>query len=343
MSGNPGHLVVGPLRHGVVTFALDLVAELTRVNHPARTVRVDDWTGLEDALARLEPAAGLHLNFTDRLFGATPRAAGDRVAGIVTSVASAGGRVTATLHDVPQPADGGNYRERVDAYRAVCNAVHGLATNSEHERSLLAESDIAGPADVVVVPLPLHLGEVRPARPVVGTRSVAVLGFVYPGKGHSEVLAAMSDLPRDVEFVAIGECSAGHADLADRLAASARASGRRFAVTGYVPSDELTDAMHRVSAPVAHHRHVSASGSLNTWIAAHRRPLAPVNRYTLEHAERHPGTLRLYPDTDRGLEEAIASALDDPDSTWLTADAASGSTPADAARRYVEAFARWHD
>ncbi|TPG27362.1 glycosyltransferase family 4 protein [Mycolicibacterium hodleri] len=343
MTANPTHLVVGPPRHGVVTFALDLAASLDRGNRPAPTVRVDDWTDLDGALDRVGRTDGVHLNFTDRLFGSTPRDAADRVVDLVGHFTSAGVRVTATLHDVPQPADGGNYHQRVAAYRTVCSAVHGRATNSEHERSLLAESKVARSADVVVVPLPLHLGEAPSSRPLVERRSVAVLGFLYPGKGHREVLAAMADLPRDVEFVAVGEPSAGHADLVEHLAESARAAGRQFTVTGYVPDEALSAAVRRVSVPIAHHRHVSASGSLNTWIAAHRRPLAPANRYTIEHAARHPGTLRLYPDTGHGMRDAIASALDDPDSTWLTADATSGSAPADTARLYMQAFDRWHD
>ena len=343
MTAHPTHLVVGPQRHGVVTFAHDLVDSLDRANHPAPMVRFDDWACLDEAVECVGRTDGVHLNFTDRLFGSTPADAADRVMGLVRHFAAAGVRVTATLHDVPQPADGGNFRQRVDAYRKVCTAVHGRATNSEHERSLLAENAVASAADVVVVPLPLHLGEAPSSRPRAERRSVAVLGFIYPGKGHQEVLAAMTDLPRDVEFVAIGEPSAGHDDLVQHLADAARVSGRQFAVTGYVPAHELVATMHRVSVPIAHHRHLSASGSLNTWIAAHRRPLAPANRYTVEHAARHPGTLRLYPDTDRGLENAIAAAVDDPDSTWLTADTTSGSTPMDTARRYLEAFRRWHD
>lgn len=345
MNRHPAHLVIGPPRHGVVAFALTLAESLSRRGYPAPVVRMQGWTEFDDALATIDRAGGVHVNFTDRLFGTTPGDAAERVSALVRYAESAGTRVTATLHDVPQPADGGNYRERIAAYRTVCATLHGCATNSDHERSLLSENGIAEPADVVVVPLPLEVGRREPggARSEIGPRSVAILGFVYPGKGHPEVLAAMADMPPDVEFHAIGECSAGHGDLAESLADLARGSDRRFAITGYVPDTELPSVLHGVTVPVIHHRHVSASGSLNTWIGAHRRPLAPVNRYTTEHARRHPGTVTLYPDTHRGLVDAMKASLEQPDSTWLADHVASGSSSAHTTECYARALSRWHD
>ncbi|KQY06409.1 hypothetical protein ASD37_19230 [Mycobacterium sp. Root135] len=334
------HLVVGPARHGVVSFALDLAASLRGSDGPTNVVRLDHWRDLDGTLRRCH---GVHLNFTDRLFGATPADAAHRVVALVRDVEATGSRVTVTLHDVPQPSDGGNYAQRTDAYRTVCASVHGLVVNSAHERSLLEESRIADSADVVVIPLPLDVADAPPRRPAVGDRSVGVFGFVYPGKGHDEVLAAMVDLPPSVGFVAVGEPSAGHDDLIESLAKTAEREGRRFSVTGYVPDEALTGVLQDVTVPVAHHRHVSASGSINTWIAARRRPLVPVNRYTVEHADRHPGTLTPYPDTARGLRSALEYAMAHPDSTWIAAGTVSGSPSRATAQRYARALARWHD
>ena len=336
------HLVVGPARHGVVSFAIDIAASLRGPDGPTNLVRLDHWRDLDDAKSSIQRCGGVHLNFTDRLFGATPSDAAHRLAALVRDVEAAGSRVTVTLHDVPQPADGGNYAQRVDAYRTVCAAVHGLVTNSEHERSLLEESRIADPAAVVVIPLPLDVGAASPP-PSLGDRSVGVFGFVYPGKGHDEVLAAMADLPPSVGFVAVGEPSAGHDDLIESLAKTAERAGRRFSVTGYVPDEAVEGVLRLVTVPVAHHRHVSASASINAWIAAGRRPLVPVNRYTVEHAERHPGTLTPYPDTDRGLRAALEYAMAHPDSTWIEAGVGSGSSSRAIAERYARALARWHD
>ena len=334
------HLVVGPARHGVVSFALDLAASLRGADGSTNLVRLDHWRDLDDTFRLCH---GVHLNFTDRLFGATPADAAHRVAALVRDVEATGSRVTVTLHDVPQPSDGGNYAQRVDAYRTVCAAVHGIVVNSDHERSLLDESRIADPADVVVIPLPLDVGDAVSPQPSLGDRTVGVLGFLYPGKGHDEVLAAMAGLPSSVGFVAVGEPSAGHDDLVDGLAKVAEREGRPFSVTGYVPAETLAGVLHAVTVPVAHHRHVSASGSINTWIAARRRPLVPVNRYTVEHAERHPGTVTPYPDTDRGLRSALEYAMAHPDSTWI-ADGTGGGSPTSAtAQRYAQALARWHD
>lgn len=337
------HLVVGPPRHGVVSFALDLAASLRCVDGPTNVVRVEHWRDLDDAAATIRRCDGVHLNVTDRLFGSNPADAAKRVVALVRDVEATGSGVTVTLHDVPQPSDGGNYPQRVDAYRTVCAAVHGLVTNSDHERSLLDESRIAAPADVVVIPLPLDVGDVPPRRPAAGDRSVGVFGFVYPGKGHDEVLAGMASLPPAVGFLAVGQPSAGHDDLVESLAETAERAGRRFTVTGYVPDAELAGVLHAVTVPVAHHRHVSASGSINTWIAAARRPLVPVNRYTVEHAERHPGTVTPYPDTAHGLRTALEYALAHPDSTWVAAGVASGSSSHATAQRYARTLSRWHD
>ncbi|MEU0496099.1 hypothetical protein [Mycobacterium sp. NPDC006124] len=333
------HLVVGPSRHGVVTFAANLAASLRDVGGPVDVLRLPHFQDLDDADRR---CGGAHLNFTDRLFGATPLDAAHRVAELARQATSACSRVTVTLHDVPQPSDGGNYPQRVQAYREVCAAVDGVVVNSDHERSLLAESGIADPAAVVVIPLPLDLGDLAP-RPVVEDRSIGVFGFLYPGKGHDEVLAAMANLPTSVGFVAVGEPSAGHDDVVQSLAATAARTGRPFSVTGYVADDGLDDVLRGVTVPVAHHRHVSASGSINTWIAAGRRPLVPVNRYTLEHAERHPGTLVPYPDTADGLRTSLRRALEDLDSTWIAAGAGSGSPSRVTAALYAQALSRWHD
>lgn len=336
------HLVVGPARHGVVSFALDLAASLRGVDGTTGVVRLDHWRDIDNAVGSIQRCGGVHLNFTDRLFGTTPADAAHRVVALVRDVEATGSRATVTVHDVPQPSDGGNYPQRAEAYRLVCAAAHGLVTNSDHERSLLAESRIANPGDVVVIPLPLDVAAAAPRSPAVGDRSVGVFGFLYPGKGHDEVLAAMADFPPSVGFTAVGEPSAGHDDLVESLAKTAERDGRRFTVTGYVPDEAVEGVLRLVTVPVAHHRHVSASASINTWIAAGRRPLVPVNRYTLEHDERHPGTLTPYPDTTRGLRGALEYAMAHPDSTWIAGGTASGSPSGVTAQRYARALARWH-
>jgi glycosyltransferase involved in cell wall biosynthesis len=134
---------------------------------------------------------------------------------------------------------------------------------------------------------------------------VVVLGFLYPGKGHEEALRA---LPPGVGLTALGRASDGHEDLLDSLAALGP-----LTVTGYVPDDELPARLRAASVPLAPHRHVSASGSIGSWLSAGRRPLVPDVGYTREVAARCPGALWLYDD----LAPALARAMAEPSLTWL--------------------------
>lgn len=153
-------------------------------------------------------------------------------------------------------------------------------------------------------------------------------------------MAACADLPSDVEVHAIGEPSAGHDDLVDDLTARAHEQGRRFHITGHVGDQHLIETLQRVTVPVVAHTHVSASGSLGSWLSAARRPLVATNRYTREVADRNPGMLTLYP--QHGLRQAIGRALDDPQSTWLAQGSVPRPTPEDTAGAYRAFLDRWH-
>ncbi|TDY05060.1 hypothetical protein BCL50_3842 [Mycolicibacterium litorale] len=325
------HLIVGPREHGVTRFGVDLVESLRANGFHA------------PALEALQPPlwGGIHLQFTDRLFGTTPQQAADTVRTLVDDVRRCGGRVTATLHDLPQPSDGNSLHRRLAAYGEVSALVDGVVVSSEHERALLAEGGLH-PRRVAVVPLPLEPdGDTTPPDRA-GARAVGVFGFLYPGKGHAEVIAALAGSAPDVEILALGAPSAGHADLADQLVAECARTGRRFRVTGHLPDADVRRTLRSVTVPVAPHRHVSASGSLNSWISAGRRPLAPANRYTREIAQRNPDAVLLYPDTPTGLHDALERALAEPAVTWLPVGTACTPSRAEAARQYAALLQRWH-
>lgn len=325
------HLAVGPDRHGVVRFGIELDEALRATDFDTRLTRC----------LPVDLDSGVHVQFTDRLFGRTAADAATSIVELAARAHAAGHRVTATLHDLPQPSDGTHFAGRAEAYRRICAAVDAVVVSSAHEAMLLDEVDARSP-EVVVVPLPLAAPAARPSRPPAQPPSVGVFGYLYPGKGHDDVLAAMAAVPRNVWFMAIGEPSPGHDDLVESLSESARLAHRPFAVTGHVPPHALLATLQAITVPVAHHRHVSASGSLNSWIAAGRRPLAPVGRYTSEIAERNPGALLLYPDDPAGLASAIAAALARPDSTWLSPSTVCEPSVAGAAQRYAELLAAWH-
>ena len=217
-----------------------------------------------------------------------------------------------TLHDVPAPTGSSRSMRRVDGYRRVAEAADSLVVASVHERGRLRRAGISTP--VLVIPLPIIPGAPpTDRRRATRRRSVAVLGFVYPGKGHAEVIAAVRSLPPDVQIVALGRPSDGHQPLVDCLRRTATSMDRRLLVTGFLDDATLADALHRVDVPVVPARSVSASASAATWIAAGRRPLIARNAYSTELAAYDPDLVTLY---DSGeLASAIERAIDDPSTT----------------------------
>lgn len=279
-----GHLLVGPAEHGVVRYARELAEA--------------------DGSPPVQGAELVQVHYTDRLFAPT---AEESAVAFTALAAELGRPLVVTLHDVP--ADDGSVlqQRRARAYAAVVDTAAAVVVNSEHEAARLrAFSDVV-PA---VVPLPVQPLPAGPVPPPDG--QVVVLGFLYPGKGHEEALRA---LPAGVGLTALGKPSDGHADLVDELSALGP-----LTVTGYVPDAELPARLRAASVPLAPHRHVSASGSIGSWLAAGRRPLVPDVAYTREVAARCPGALWLYED----LAPALAAALADPASTWLAPGTPTG-------------------
>ncbi len=332
MTATVTHLLVGPPRHGVVQFGLDLHAAMMTAGAASQLVHVDH----PDEVHWATTPSAVHLQFTDRLFGTSPEQAAASVSSIVAPLVAAGARVTATLHDLPQQSDGRNFARRAQAYATVCADVHAVVVSSEHERLLLGAD---APPRTAVIPLPVHAVTAEPV--VSESLSVGIFGYVYPGKGHHEVLAALGDLGADAELVAIGAPSDGHADLVADLQQRAHRLGVRFRITGYV-TDHLPELLQGITVPVVAHRHISASGSLNSWLGLGRRPLAPAHRYTEEIAHRNPEAVQLYPDTEVGLRSALQNALQTPASTWLPASTVCRPTARDAALEYARILTQWY-
>jgi hypothetical protein len=329
-------------QHGVATYAAQIAATVEARTGRHLALDVADLLDVPDPddtdpVDVTVPRA--HLLFPARLWGPSPSAAADVVEHLADTTA-----LTVTLHDLPQPSDGErNLRRRGEAYGRVVAAARGVVVNSEHERALLREwVGFDGPVEVIPLPVDRHpspTGRTRSAGRPAPDGDVAVIGFFYPGKGHAEVVAAVAGLAaarpdaagdRDnsgatrpdadaTGVVALGRASSGHEAELQQLVDEAAALGVPFGATGYLDDATLLDRARRASVPVAAHQHVSASGSIATWIAAGRRPLVPDTRYSREMAALRPGTLTLYP--DGGLAAAIATALADPASTWLDDDA----------------------
>lgn len=317
----PHHLLLGPDTHGVTRYAGE-------VADAARAPVVRD-------VAELVPGAAVHLHLTDRLLGRDPRDAAAAVEQLARRV-----RLTVTLHDVPQPTDGPVFAARAEAYGRIVRASHAWATNSWHEHALV-DRWIAAGARGTVIPLPVHAtpGPPGPSRAVAGLVPaepvVGVFGFVYPGKGHRQVVRAVAALRRAGTMASVrvlGDAAPGHADEVEALVRTSRERGVPVEVTGRVAEDDLVRALRDVSVGVTAHRNVSASGSLNSWIAAGRRPLVRDGSYAREMAALRPGTLNLF--DDASLVPCLDAALRRPTSTWTSPSADLGPRLEETAAAY---------
>lgn len=297
MTGAP-LLLVHPGDHGVAVYARDM-ADAVRDVADVRTV---DATGL----TRLPAGTDVHAHFTDRLWGDSPEQASRTFAELASRL-----RVSVTLHDVPQASDGElNRPRRRAAYARVAEASSAVVVNSEHERELLREEDVWSGA-VEVIPLPVELeknaGRGRP------DGSVGVLGFFYPGKGHDEAAEAAAAAGIGALTV-LGRASDGHAAELETFVRRSAALGVEVDVTGWLDDAKIARRGRAVSVPVIAHRHISASGSLASWIGWGRRPVAVRNRYVDEMAALRPGTLNPVGESD--LVGALRHACTNPDATW---------------------------
>ena len=314
---SPHHLLLGPDTHGVTRYAGEVAGA-------AGAVVVRD-------VGHLVEGGTAHLHVTDRLISRDPAAAAEAVEALARRV-----RLTVTLHDVPQPTDGPGFPARAAAYERIVRASRAWATNSWHEHALVSRWCIAD-ARGAVIPLPVlgaaasqaEVGRVATA-PVLG-----VFGYVYPGKGHRQVVRAAAALRRAGTLVGVrvlGDAAPGHAAEVETLLRSGRDRGVPVEVGGRIAEAEVVSALRRVAVPVAAHRNVSASGSVNSWIAAGRRPLVRDGAYAREMAALRPGTLTLFDDAT--LVPRLEAALLRPATTWIEPGTDLGPRLEDTAAAY---------
>ena len=308
-------IIVGPEEHGVVRHAM-------AVGRACRQpiVRIEEPLAESGELNISTPVA--HWHYTDRLFGCRATAAAER---FVTVASSTGRRRLVTLHDVPEPGRTDHARRRVSAYRMIAGCVDAIVVASEHERQLLRRCEITTPVHVVPLPIddryaPVIDPAATPRNHVDNdphrTRVIGVLGFLYPGKGHLDVVRAAASVPGDVVIEALGRPSEGHHDLVAELHKEAARLGRRLSITGFLTDDVLSARLASVDVPVVAARSVSASASLCTWIGAGRRPLVARAPYATELAATGDLMTLYDPDESAALAAAVLRAVAAPPSTW---------------------------
>lgn len=313
-------LTAGDLAAGELTTgdpAGDLAGAVAAGDLAAVDLAADDLAG---AVRRHRPDV-VHLQFTDLLYGSPAGAAADRFGALLGG--AVGAHTVVTLHDLPPTCGGGTLEGgRRAAYARVAGAADAVVVCSRHEaQRLSAWSSVTAE----VIPHFVEPGPPAASRPThpptTGTtprpRTVGILGHLYPGKGHEDLVAACAEVGPAVSLVAIGGPAPRHEELADGLRRAGEGVGIPVVVTGWVDDDALLRWVLEVAVPVVANRSTSASGSLATWLSAGRRPLVRAGDYTREVASLAPGCLTLYdPDDPGALPRAMEAVLAEPALTW---------------------------
>lgn len=323
----PTHLIVGPEQHGVVEYGL-LLAQ----HAGGRVARFDDWIALP-ADPRELPAGPLHIYFSDHLFGSSPSEALTRVLTLAKNRP-----LSVSFHDIPQPEEGADrFARRAKAYIELAQRADATVVNSRHEARFFTEQLPKDPhpaLSVIPLPLPQRVTAIQPessthSHPPRNHNDVAIMGFIYPGKGHRELLESLAKHPahgiRNLRV--LGRIADGHEWLADELRSASTRAGIELDITGFLDPVELEQAMLRAGIPVCAHRHFSASGSLMKWLSLGRRVLVADSPYSRELRERWPDLIVLV-ENDAWLETIAALPSDfcdpvNPPSDWTWAQVAS--------------------
>lgn len=292
------HLVApGPPDHGVVRHS----ATLARLLRGRGTEIVDD-----PAVADV-----VHAQFTDALWGPDIATAAE---GFTRWAATVQAPLVVTLHDLPgDDADPRRDERRCRGYAQVLAVADAVVVSAGHEAAKVAA--VSG-RDTAVVGLPVEPLPCGPRPDWADRPTLGVLGFVYPGKGHADVVRAAAGLPGRPRVVAAGAVSPGHEALRAELDELAATLGVDLVLTGGLDEAAMGAAARAVTVPVVPGRTVSASGTLATWWAAGRRPLVASGVYAREQLHTFPDALVIYePD---GLAGLAAAALAEPAATVLT-------------------------
>jgi hypothetical protein len=293
--------VRGPSRHGCVRHARQVRALVRRPGVVTVASGAADIT---------------HAQFTDALWGPDIAHAAAAYEAWARTVPRP---LMVTLHDLPGGDDDiRRGRRRASGYARVLAESDGVIVSSRHEAERVAR--LGGPpARVIPLPLPEMDRVEGGGRPewAGGTPSVGLLGFLYPGKGHDEVIDAASRQSGPLQVVSLGAVSPGHAALHRRLITQATQLGVGLVVTGRLSDRAMRAAVDAVTVPVVANRVVSASASLMAWIGGLRHPLVVDSPFSCELDAAYPGLLTRYR-TIAELSHLIDLAVGDPARTRLS-------------------------
>ena len=92
---------------------------------------------------------------------------------------------------------------------------------------------------------------------------IAVFGYLYPGKGHAELIAELSGMPLGTVVRALGRPADRHADLVAELDELAARQGLSFECTGFVPESDVVDRLREKEI-------LLVLDNSNNWCEGHR-------------------------------------------------------------------------
>lgn len=274
---------------GVTVYARRLVEERRRLGRPTA------WFDAADHRWSDRPGDVVHVHVNDRLvdrqrdeWDFLVRTVHRRHRGMLLAV---------TLHDLPQPEEGGErFRRRADRYRRIGRLADQVFTNSDHERRIADDLGIAShvaPHPIFPQPLRLRPRDRRPDTIVVG-------GFIHPGKGLIDWFESVGPVGGTVldgwSVLLVGGVSDGHRSHLADVRRIGRANGFAVTATGPLPARRWYEELSRATVVVAPHRHCSASGSVLAAISAGHRPVASANGFTAEIHREDPDRINLVGD-----------------------------------------------
>lgn len=328
-------LTCGPADHGIVRFGRQLHEAAVALGFTGTGLHETDPLRLVRVVEALPPTVRIvHLQANDWLFSDPGQSAAHRITAFADALRARRISLTLTLHDLPHPHVSRElFHRRARTYLALMSRARAVVVSSNHERLLIGEAakalresgDLPDPTaampGITVIPLPVPASapgpRAAPPDPWPTGPTIGVLGFVYPGKGHRDIIEELADFAPPITVLAVGGPSHRHEAMVPELADRSQELGLAFGCTGFVPEAGLADYLEAVTVPVAAAPHVSASASINTWIGAGRRPLVLASRYSRELHDRMPGSVLLY---DQGqLRSRVQAVLAEPSSTRLPA------------------------
>jgi glycosyltransferase involved in cell wall biosynthesis len=310
-----GFLHLGPARQGIARYSRLLAAEARGSAEVAvRTVELSgawrrDRRLLAQAAQDLSGTDVVHVQYSDLGFRSVWGSGWRKLSNVSSFLGQLRTPFVATLHDLSPSRRHGLSPDSI-ALQRLARAARVCLVSSDEEHVRLRQT--VPRARVETIPhfveeraLPDRAADKR-ALGLGDARVVTLLGFIHTRKGYRLLLDSVPQLPSDVVVLLAGEpIGAAAAALGD-----AGQYGERVRITGYLPEPELDWYLAATDLAVCPFLHMSASGSLATWISTGRPILASALPQIAEYNEIAPGAISTFtPYTPSALASRVSELL----------------------------------